>query len=287
MSAALSHSNNVSPPPATTAVLAIESLFVTLGTGPRSINAVDGVTLTLEPGQTLGLVGESGCGKSTLARAVVGLVRPSAGRVLVGGKDIHQARRGELASIRRRVQMIFQDPAGSLNPRMTVGQAVAEPLIIHGLPWKDEVPALIERCGLSRDVMSRYPHQFSGGQRQRIAIARALALKPQLVVCDEPTSALDVSMQAQILNLLTSLQASHRLAYLFITHDMGVVAHMADHIAVMQRGKVVEAGPTAQVLTHPIHELTKRLAAHHLATPPAILPSLSPFGNTANLPGSP
>jgi len=242
-------------------VLLVENLTIMFGSGPSATLAVDGATLTLYKGQTLGLVGESGSGKSSLSRAVLGLITPQSGRVLINAHNIHQARGSALLAIRRQVQMIFQDPAGSLDPRMTVGEAIAQPLIVHRLPWREEVPLLIEQCGLPREVLTRYPHQFSGGQRQRIAIARALALKPKLVICDEPTSALDVSMQAQILNLLRDLQAMHGLAYLLITHDMGVVAHMADTIAVMQRGRIVEKGDAVGVLTHPEHELTQRLAA--------------------------
>lgn len=244
---------------ATTPALQINNLTVTLGSA--GFVAVDNVSMTLAPGCTLGLVGESGCGKSTLARTVLGLVKPQSGRVLVNGHDVHSSKGAALRSIRRSAQMIFQDPAGSLNPRMTVRDAILEPLVVHGLQTHNRAEELIIECGLSPDVLDRYPHQFSGGQRQRIAIARALALRPSLVICDEPTSALDVSVQAHILNLLRSLQLRYNIAYLFITHDMGVVAHMADTLAVMQRGSIIETGPTARVLQAPSQELTKRLAA--------------------------
>jgi len=248
-------------PPHATPALSVQGLTVTFGTGTRALRAVDNVSLTLAPGRTMGLVGESGCGKSTLARTILGLLPPTAGRVLLAGEDIHAARGTKLKSIRRRVQMIFQDPAGSLNPRMRVRDAILEPLVVHGLPTRGEAEKLIVECGLTLDALDRYPHQFSGGQRQRIAIARALALRPALVVCDEPTSALDVSVQAHILNLLRDLQRVHSLAYLFITHDMGIVAHMADDLTVMQRGRIIESGPAVEVLTAPTQELTKRLAA--------------------------
>jgi ABC-type glutathione transport system ATPase component len=240
-----------------TPILDIQDVVVTFGRDSR--RAVDGVRLRLDAGHTLGLVGESGSGKSTLARAVMGLLAPASGRVLIDGLDMHASRGDSLRSIRRRVQMIFQDPAGSLNPRLRVRDIVAEPLVVHGLPWKDRVGDLLEECGMPASCMDRFPHEFSGGQRQRIAIARALALRPALVICDEPTSALDVSVQAQILNLLQDLQRARSMAYLFITHDLGVVAHMADRIAVMRDGRIVEEGDATHVLQSPADEYTKTL----------------------------
>jgi oligopeptide transport system ATP-binding protein len=229
--------------------------------------AVDGVSLTVRRGETLGLVGESGCGKSTLCRVILGLLAPTSGSVRIEGTTVQGARGGAMQAIRRKVQMVFQDPTGSLNPRMRVGDIVAEPLIVHGMPWRERVGELLEECGMPRDCVQRYPHEFSGGQRQRIAIARALALKPSLVICDEPTSALDVSVQAQILNLLKDLQRTHGVAYLFITHDLGVVAHMADRIAVMQKGSLVEEAGTVDLLTKPTHAYTQQLlAASNLAS---------------------
>ena len=247
-------------------LLHVDRICVDYGSGATARRAVDQVSLTIAPGETLGLVGESGCGKSTLARVILSLVKPTAGKVSFDGVDVHHARGDALRSVRRQVQMVFQDPTGSLNPRMRVGDIVAEPLIVHGLPWRDRVAELLEECGMPRDSAQRYPHQFSGGQRQRIAIARALALRPRLVICDEPTSALDVSVQAQILNLLKQLQQSHGVAYLLITHDLGVVAHMADRIGVMHRGRLVEEGEAVSLLTAPEHPYTRELlAASHLA----------------------
>ena len=245
--------------PAAPPLLDVRDLVVEFGHGHSARRVVDGVSLRLESGRTLGLVGESGSGKSTLSRVVMGLLAPAAGRVLIDGLDVHASRGASLRGIRRRVQMIFQDPAGSLNPRLRVREIVAEPLIVHGLPWKDRVGALLEECGMPASSMDRFPHEFSGGQRQRIAIARALALRPSLVICDEPTSALDVSVQAQILNLLQDLQRSRGMAYLFITHDLGVVAHMADRIAVMRAGRIVEEGDAVDVLRSPADEYTKTL----------------------------
>ena len=240
-------------------LLDVRDVVVEFGHGRHSRRVVDGVSLRLEAGRTLGLVGESGSGKSTLSRVVMGLISPASGRVMIDGLDVHGARGAALKGIRRRVQMIFQDPAGSLNPRLRVRDIVAEPLIVHGLPWKDRVGELLEECGMPASSMDRFPHEFSGGQRQRIAIARALALRPALVICDEPTSALDVSVQAQILNLLQDLQRSRGMAYLFITHDLGVVAHMADRIAVMRAGRIVEEGDASGVLTAPADDYTRTL----------------------------
>jgi len=231
--------------------------------GALSRPAVDSVSLELAPGEALGLVGESGCGKTTLGRAVVGLVRPTRGSIEIGGADLLSASPRSLKRLRRHTQMIFQDPGGSLNPRMSVERCVTEPLEIHGVGSRSDrrtrALSLLERCGMPGDASGRYPHELSGGQRQRVAIARALALEPSLIVCDEPTSALDVSVQAQILNLLMDLQRERGLAYLFISHDIAVVAHLCSRIAVMREGRVVEVGPTESVLAAPADPYTRRL----------------------------
>lgn len=228
------------------------------------VRAVDGVSLELRKGETLGLVGESGSGKTTVGRAILRLQKATGGEVEFDGIDVLRAGGEKLRKLRRRMQIIFQDPAGSLNPRMKVRSIVAEPLIVHGAagPRKDlarKVGALLERCGMPAAAADRYPHEFSGGQRQRIGIARALALDPDMIVCDEPTSALDVSVQAQIVNLLKDLQAEFRLSYLFISHDMSVISHMCHRVAVMRRGELVEIGDREQVINSPRHEYTQSL----------------------------
>lgn len=228
------------------------------------IKAVNGVSFSLNPGETLGLVGESGCGKTTVGRAVLRLIPITSGRVRFEGRDVYSLGRRELRATRRRMQIIFQDPSGSLNPRMRVGEIIAEPLTIHGISTsradaRRRTGALLERCGLPAASAGRYPHEFSGGQRQRVAIARALALEPRFIVCDEPTSALDVSVQAQILNLLTDLRDQLGLSYLFISHDMAVVRHIADRVAVMRAGEIIEQGTRDQVLGNPRHEYTREL----------------------------
>lgn len=234
------------------------------------VKAVDGVSFGVERGKTLGLVGESGCGKTTAGRAVLRLIPASGGSVVFDGAEVL----GEASSaLRRRMQIIFQDPGGSLNPRMRVGEIVGEPLIVHepGLSRAEvakRASEMLVRCGMPAGVVSRYPHEFSGGQKQRIAIARALMLHPDLIVCDEPTSALDVSVQAQVLNLLADLQREMGLSYLFISHDMAVVNQMCDRIAVMQAGKIVEEGERDQVINRPRHAYTQRLLA---AVPEAVV----------------
>ncbi len=232
-------------------------------TGPRIVRAVDGVSLTVNRGETVGLVGESGCGKSTLGRSVLRLVEPTSGDVRIEGENVVGASKSELRQLRRRAQIIFQDPTSSLNPRLTVGQTLSEPLAIFHLTdrrgRRARVEELLEQVGLPVDAVDRYPHEFSGGQRQRIGIAAALSLNPSLIVADEPTSALDVSVQAQILNLLAGLQESLGLAYLFISHNLEIVRHLSDRVAVMYLGKIVELAPAERLFEDPLHPYTQAL----------------------------
>jgi oligopeptide transport system ATP-binding protein len=227
------------------------------------LKAVDGVTLSIAPGETLGLVGESGCGKSTLANAILGLVPLAGGAIRVAGRKVESDDPESLRAIRSDAQMVFQDPALSLNPRLSVGAAIGEPLLVRGLATgtnlRDRVAALLEAVGLEADHASRFPHAFSGGQRQRIVIARALALQPKLVICDEPVSALDVSVRAQILNLLVDLQRERGMSYLFVSHDLSVVRHIADRVAVMYLGCIVETAPMAVLFDRPRHPYTRAL----------------------------
>jgi oligopeptide transport system ATP-binding protein len=227
------------------------------------VRAVDGVSFQLERGKTLALVGESGSGKTTTGRAILRLIEPTAGAVIFDGQDVTQLDRKGLRALRKRVQIIFQDPYSSLNPRMTVLAVLSEAMAVHGLyaraERRERVHALLQLVGLPPEAANRYPHEFSGGQRQRIGIARALAVEPELIVCDEPISALDVSIQAQILNLLEELQEKLGLTYLFIGHDLSVVRHISDHVAVMYLGRIVEMGATDQVFSTPIHPYTKAL----------------------------
>jgi oligopeptide/dipeptide ABC transporter ATP-binding protein len=233
------------------------------GGGKGVIRAVDGVSLTIAAGETLGLVGESGCGKSTLGRAVLRLHEPTSGRVVIDGTDVTALASGPLRAFRKRAQIIFQDPYASLNPRMTVGAILDEPLVIHGLGdaarRKLRVAELLDVVGLRPEVATRYPHEFSGGQRQRVGIARALAVEPRFIVADEPLSALDVSIQAQIVNLLVDLQAKQQLTYLFISHDLKIVQHLCDRVAVMYLGRVVEEAPSAALYARPLHPYTVAL----------------------------
>jgi oligopeptide/dipeptide ABC transporter ATP-binding protein len=225
------------------------------------VHAVEDVSLTVNRGETLGIVGESGCGKSTTARLVVRLLEPTGGRVKFDGQDISHWGARRLRPLRREMQIIFQDPYSSLNPRKSVGQIIAEPFAIHHTEKdrKRRVQELLDRVGLSPEHYNRYPHEFSGGQRQRIGVARALALQPKLIVCDEPVSALDVSVQAQILNLLKSLQSEFHLTYLFISHDLSVIRQISDRIAVMYLGRVVEVGDSESLYEHPRHPYTAAL----------------------------
>jgi ABC-type glutathione transport system ATPase component len=239
--------------------------------------AVGDVTFDVGPGETVGLVGESGSGKSTIARAVIGLVKPSAGAIEFEGRDITRYGPKQLKSVRRQMQMVFQDPYASLNPRLTVRDQIAECWRVHHgqLPrarWTDQAKPLVDGVGLCPDSSDRYPHQFSGGQRQRICIARALALRPKLIICDEAVSALDVSVQAQVLNLLADLQDEFGLSYLFISHDLSVIEHLSDRVLVLNKGEVVEQGPVREIFAGPRDEYTRAL----LAAIPVVRPWLEP-----------
>jgi len=228
------------------------------------IKAVDDISFTIKRGETLGMVGESGCGKTTAGRTILQLYKPTGGQVIFDGKDLSKLRRGEMRALRREMQLIFQDPYGSLNPRMPCGDIVGEPLIVHKLTsskaeYRDRVSELLLEVGLNPAMADRYPHEFSGGQRQRIGIARALAVNPSFIVCDEPVSALDVSIQAQVINLLEELQDRLGLTYLFIAHDLSVVRHISDRVAVMYLGRIVEVADRLELYENPLHPYTKAL----------------------------
>ncbi|MGV8950882.1 MAG: ABC transporter ATP-binding protein [Cypionkella sp.] len=258
--------------------VAEHSLF---GRTLKTVRAVDDVSLHIERGETLALVGESGCGKSTLGRLIMRLIEPTSGAVMLGDDTITGLSEKRLMPLRRRVQLVFQDPFASLNPRMTVGQTIGEPLMLHNIVPEaaraDRVRELLTSVGLSPQHMDRYPHEFSGGQRQRIVIARALASEPELIICDEPVSALDVSIRSQVLNLLADLQREFGFSYLFISHDLSVVRHIADRVAVMYLGRIVEIGDTEAVFRTPRHPYTRALIASIPQPSPANRETMQPL----------
>ncbi|MGQ9778882.1 MAG: ABC transporter ATP-binding protein [Bacillota bacterium] len=244
-------------------LLVVKDLKKSFPRGGKLLRAVDGVSFTIRAGETLGLVGESGSGKSTLGRTILRLLEPDAGEIIFDGVDLRRLDREALRAKRREMQIIFQDPLASLNPQMSVGQAIEDPLVIHGVGTPAErremVAELLDTVGIGREFISSFPHEFSGGQQQRVGIARALALRPRFIVCDEPVSALDVSIQAQIIALLLELKARFGLSYLFIAHDLGVIKHVSDRIAVMYLGRIVQIAPRDELFRNPLHPYTKAL----------------------------
>lgn len=246
-----------------TPLLSVEDLHKHFPDRSGALRAVDGVSFQIKPGETLGLVGESGCGKSTVGRTILRLYKPTSGRIVLDGRDIASLGESALRPLRRDIQMVFQDPFGSLNPRSRIGRILEEPFVVWGegsaRDRRNQVVALLERVGLGAEAADRYPHELSGGQRQRVGIARALALKPKLIVCDEAVSALDVSVRAQIINLLVDLQRTLGIAYLFISHDLAVVEHVSDRVAVMYLGRIVEIASADQLWSNPIHPYTRAL----------------------------
>jgi peptide/nickel transport system ATP-binding protein len=244
-------------------LLSVTDLKTTYRVGTAPVHAVDGVSLDIAPGETVGLVGESGCGKSTLGKTILRLVEPSAGRIAFDGVDLTTLPQQRLRAYRRRLQMVFQDPFASLNPRQTIGDILLAPLDVHRVgsraDRRQRVSAILSQVGLPEDAIARYPHEFSGGQRQRIGIARALVLGPDLIICDEPVSALDLSVQAQILNLLADIKRDLKLSLLFISHDLSVVRYLSDRVLVMYLGRIVEAGSHEQIWKSPLHPYTRAL----------------------------
>ncbi|MBR0874612.1 ATP-binding cassette domain-containing protein [Bradyrhizobium tropiciagri] len=260
------------PRPSSDVILSVQDLAVhfpigggLLGRGQRLVRAVDGIDLDLRRGECLGLVGESGCGKSTVALALLGLLTPTRGRIVLDGKVVAVRQSGDRKALARVVQIVFQDPYASLNPRQTVRRTLEDPLRLHGVTAKSEIDGRVEtmlrQVGLRPEQAGRYPHEFSGGQRQRIGIARALILNPKIVICDEPVSALDVSIRAQIINLLLELKDTLGLSYIMISHDLGVVEHMSDRVAVMYLGRIVETGDWREIFERPAHPYTQTLIA--------------------------